>query len=94
MVENKKVKYILHVSDFHLNADNLDFAKSGLKCLSKTLDDNDITIDYLIHTGDVIDAKNAYKLAAIDLAEEDSKYAWINEECITDSRFDEKKVQK
>lgn len=88
MVEIKKTKYILHVSDFHLNSDNLQFAQAGLKCLSNMLDENDITIDYLIHTGDVIDSKGALLNAVSELSKKESSLSWIAEKYISDGSFD------
>lgn len=71
----------------------MDFAKEGLKCLSDTLDKNDITIDYLIHTGDVIDAKNSHYDAALELSKKNPSLAWIAEKYISNSRFDEDKFK-
>lgn len=40
MADVKKTKYILHVSDFHLKTENLEFAKEGLKYLRNMLDNS------------------------------------------------------
>ena len=88
MVEIKKAKYILHISDFHLKNDNLDFARAGLRRLSTMLDENDITIDYLIHTGDVIDANGALSGAVIELSKKESSLSWIAEKYISNGHFD------
>lgn len=93
MIERKKTKYILHVSDFHLASESIDFAQEGLRCLSDTLDKNDITVDYLIHTGDVIDAKDAHRIAADDLVKGDPSLSWITGEYVSDSNFDENRFK-
>ena len=89
MADVKKTKYILHVSDFHLKTENLEFAKEGLKCLSNMLDKNDITVDYLIHTGDVIDSKGAICIAVSDICKADPSLSWIAEKYIPGACFDE-----
>lgn len=88
MSEVKKTKYILHVSDFHLSGSNLSFAEEGLACLSNMLDECDITVDYLIHTGDVIDSKGAYRIAADDLCRSNASLSWIGDEYVVDASFD------
>lgn len=88
MSEVKKTKYILHVSDFHLSESNLSFAEEGLACLSNMLDECDITVDYLIHTGDVIDSKGAYRIAADDLCRSNASLSWVGDEYVLDTNFD------
>lgn len=88
MPEVKRTKYILHVSDFHLSERNIDFAKMGLNYLSDTLDNEDITVDYLIHTGDVIDSKGAFCIAAEDLRCKDPSMSWISDKYVSDTDFD------
>lgn len=79
MNQVKRTKYILHVSDFHLSAHNLEFAEKGLNALSDMLDRNDIAINYLIHTGDVIDSRGAFCIAAKDLYKKDDALSWLAE---------------
>lgn len=94
MTEIRKTKYILHVSDFHLTSETESFAAETLEFLSKMLDENDITIDYLIHTGDVIDASRAYCVAVDDLVREDGSLAWIADEYKTNVNFDVEKFKE
>lgn len=70
MAEIQKTKYILHVSDFHLSDENEEFARNCLKFLCDAIDEKNITVDYLFHTGDIIDASKAYSSAARDLEKE------------------------
>lgn len=90
MRDVKRTKYILHVSDFHLTQNSLDFAKEGLKALSDMLDKNDITVDYLIHTGDIIDSSCICSNVIKSLADQDAKYSYITEKYITKSEIDTK----
>ena len=50
--------YILQVSDFHISEDSEDSAKRALKAVTNKLDEMNINIRYLIHTGDVINSKD------------------------------------
>ena len=88
MAEIRRTKYILHVSDFHLSLENEDFARDCLEYLCNSIDDKNITIDYLIHTGDIIDARGAYSTAIDDLEKEDSSLGWIRQEYLSDDGFD------
>lgn len=58
MNDIESMQFILHVSDFHLKkaADNI-VAEKAFEALVKKLQIEDIQIKYLIHTGDVIDAR-------------------------------------
>lgn len=69
MNKNYAYRYLLHVSDFHLSDDenSLDYAKLALSELAKKLRDKGIQIDYLIHTGDVIDSIDVFEKAANQL---------------------------
>lgn len=87
MIDTKRTKYILHVSDFHLSSDTIDFAVKALKCLSDKLDEKEIPIDYLIHTGDVIDSKNAHLIAANQLSKKEDT-TWVAE-YVNEEEFDE-----
>ena len=51
-----KLRFILHVSDFHLtdNEDDIEYAKNALKSLTDKLVSENIKVDYLVHTGDII----------------------------------------
>lgn len=50
--------YILQVSDFHISENSAEEARKALKAVSDKLAEMDIHIKYLIHTGDVINAKD------------------------------------
>lgn len=94
MAEIRRTKYILHVSDFHLSLENEDFARECLKFLCDSIDDKNITIDYLIHTGDIIDAPRSYSTAIGDLEREDSSLGWIRQKYLSDDGFDENEFIK
>ena len=66
---NNNSKFILHVSDFHLRDEDSDQkrATTALKSLVKQLRSDGIEVDYLIHTGDVIDSNDLYEKVAKDL---------------------------
>lgn len=89
MAEIQKTKYILHVSDFHLSDENEEFARNCLKFLCDAIDEKNITVDYLFHTGDIIDASKAYSSAARDLEKENSSLRWISQEYLSDEGFNE-----
>lgn len=63
-------RFILHVSDFHLiNDENeLEFSSKALKSLTRKLKDERIKIDYLVCTGDIIDASDLYDKAGAELS--------------------------
>lgn len=69
MNKNYAYRYLLHVSDFHLSEDEnlLEHAKLALSELAKTLRDKGIHIDYLVHTGDVIDSSDVFEKVANEL---------------------------
>ena len=62
------LSFILHVSDFHLTDGKNEFASEALKVLSEKLKLEGIKIDYLLHTGDVIDSSDIYEKTAASLA--------------------------
>mgnify|MGYP002509941256 CR=1 FL=1 len=67
--------FILHVSDFHLtdNEEEIKHAQNALDALVKKLSLDKIKVDYLVHTGDVIDSSDLYEITAQQLNLE-SKY--------------------
>ena len=87
MKEIKNLRFILHVSDFHLTDDKeeLRVAKSALKALSEKLKDEKIKIDYLMHTGDIINSSDIYLKANNELNFKDT-YIKRENEC---NKFDE-----
>lgn len=66
MRQANDLQFILHVSDFHLSDNKMKYtmAKYALKALTDKLQKEKIKIDYLIHTGDVIDSGDLHKNAA------------------------------
>ena len=66
MVNNSSnLRFMLHVSDFHLNDNEADLkiAQAALNEIARKLHKEKIKIDYLIHTGDIIDSKHLHKMA-------------------------------
>lgn len=61
--------FILHVSDFHLTDDDteLSHASSALEKLASKLISENIKVDYLFHTGDVINSSDLYEKTASEL---------------------------
>ena len=64
MNTNNGSRFILHVSDFHLTENNVDYAKKILKKLVDKLSYEKVKVDYLIHTGDIINSSDAYIIVA------------------------------
>lgn len=64
-----KLRFILHVSDFHLtdNEDDIEYAKNALKSLTDKLVSENIKVDYLVHTGDIIESGDLYEKVAEEL---------------------------
>lgn len=60
------LRFILHVSDFHLSEDGktLEQARNALKAVTKMLKAEGYKIDYLIHTGDVINSGDLFDAVA------------------------------
>lgn len=74
MVNNPgNLRYMLHVSDFHLteNATDINIAKAALKEISRKLRSERIKIDYLVHTGDIIDSTDFHERAFASLKSKD-----------------------
>lgn len=61
--------FILHVSDFHLtdNKKDIKCAKAALDALADQLRLEHIKVDYLLHTGDIINSGDLYVQSAIEL---------------------------
>ena len=68
MVENGS-RYLLHVSDFHLTEEKsqLEYAWSALEALADKLKKEHIKVDYVFHTGDIIDSSDLHEKAASEL---------------------------
>ena len=89
MKEISSLRFILHVSDFHLTEEkkNLRDAQAALKALTKELNQRRIKVDYLMHTGDIINASDIYIKVA-------RKLDWANQYIVSEKGkdvFDEKK---
>lgn len=50
--------YILQVSDFHISEESKDSAKNALEAVTDKINEMNIDIKYLIHTGDIINSKD------------------------------------
>lgn len=50
--------YILQVSDFHISEESQDAAKKALSAVTDKINEMNIDIRYLIHTGDIINSKD------------------------------------
>lgn len=70
MSNTNNLRFILHVSDFHLSDDpDVEQAvRKALEALTQTLKNNKFKVDYLIHTGDVIDSGDLYNKVAEELS--------------------------
>ena len=66
MQEYQDQRFILHVSDFHLTEkeSDLQLAKNALNALTLEIESQRINIDYLLHTGDIIDSTDIYQKTA------------------------------
>lgn len=58
MKQDGKSFYLLQVSDFHLSEDTKDSAKNALNAVIAKINEMNINIRYLIHTGDIINSKD------------------------------------
>lgn len=69
MNDTNSLRFLLHVSDFHLtdNKSAREYAEGALKNLAQKLQDKGIKVDYLIHTGDVIDSSDVFERVASEL---------------------------
>lgn len=57
MEKNNRPTWLLHVSDFHIKEENKQFAKWVLSRFADCLASKNQPIDYILHSGDVIDSK-------------------------------------
>lgn len=76
MVNNPgNLRFMLHVSDFHLteNDNDIKIAKAALKEISTKLRSEKIKIDYLVHTGDIIDSNDFHERAFAFLKSADAE---------------------
>lgn len=66
MNDISKLRFLLHVSDFHLSdqEEMLKNAKEALHTLCEKFKSEKIKVDYLVHTGDVIDSSDIYQVVA------------------------------
>lgn len=69
MNTDNTLRFILHVSDFHLtdNQDEIKHAEKALETLVAKLSSEKIKVDYLVHTGDIIDSSDLYVKTAKEL---------------------------
>ena len=80
MNNTNPARYLLHVSDFHLNdnQETLNHARKALTVLSHTLKVKGIKVDYLVHTGDIIDSHDLVQTAARKILETELNEAGTN----------------
>lgn len=66
MNDFQNLRFILHVSDFHITEkdDGKKLAQDALKAVAQKLRDHNINVDYLVHTGDVINSSDLHHMAA------------------------------
>ncbi len=64
MNKMNSLRFVLHVSDFHLSENTIDSAKDALRSLATTLKDKRFRVEYLLHTGDIIEARDLPDLAS------------------------------
>lgn len=69
MRDTSKLRFILHVSDFHIGDDpgQNEQVKQALTALTQKLKDDGLKVEYLIHTGDVIDSGDLYNRVAEEM---------------------------
>ena len=67
MRHTNDLQFVLHVSDFHLSdkEDEYNMAERALNALTSKLQKENIKIDYLVHTGDVINSGDLHEMAAV-----------------------------
>lgn len=58
MRKNANSFYILQVSDFHISEESQKSAEEALNAVTNKLQEMNISISYLIHTGDIINSKD------------------------------------
>lgn len=66
MSGTSNLRFILHVSDFHLDDDPTE-VKAVLSALTEELKAKKFKVDYLVHTGDIINSSDLYDKVARDL---------------------------
>lgn len=66
MSDMSSLRFILHVSDFHLRDDATE-VRAVLSTLTQELKAKKFKVDYLVHTGDVIDSSDLFNRVARDL---------------------------
>lgn len=66
---SKASNFILHMSDFHLtnNKKDIECATAALDALADKLRSEHIKVDYLLHTGDIINSGDLYNQIALEL---------------------------
>lgn len=94
MNTNNGSRFILHVSDFHLTENNVDYAKKILKKLVDKLSYEKVKVDYLIHTGDIINSSDAYIIVAKKLEIDEKFFIKEKSEIIFDKESFIKNVDK
>lgn len=77
MSGTSNLRFILHVSDFHLDDDPTE-VKAVLSALIEELKAKKFKVDYLVHTGDVINSSDLYDKVAEELKID--KLFWGEEE--------------
>lgn len=66
MNRTSNLRFVLHVSDFHLRDDPAE-VQAVLLALTQELKAKKFKVDYLVHTGDVIDSGDLYNKVAREL---------------------------
>ena len=81
MNDTNNLRFILHVSDFHLNDNDQELmhVTAALDAMAEKLKSEKIKVDYLVHTGDIIDSGDLYEKTAAMLIHEDKYYEDIKE---------------
>lgn len=77
MSSSNNLRFILHVSDFHIG-DNPKEVQAALSALTYELKERKFKVDYLVHTGDIIDSSDLYDIVAneIDVPKQFWKVEW------------------
>lgn len=95
MNDSTGLNFILHVSDFHLTdrENELGYVRAALRALSNRLKQESIRINYLVHTGDIINSGDIYEKIAsmLNLYQDYATEETFNEE---NKRFDDAKFAK
>lgn len=74
-------RFLLHVSDFHINGRNgKTIALNALYYLTKVLKEKNVKVEYIMHSGDVIDSSDLYDLVASKLKLPEQYYISKNQE--------------